>query len=81
MSNDDLKAAIAVGCLIASIGFLSIAFRSTNRPETEQEKKIRQAWGMTKRETLPLVCGIGFLITGAFIVLTVLAFKLAGAKP
>ena len=81
MSNDDANAMLGVGLLLGAIGIVEIVFRPVFWPDSEQEQKIRQAWGMTKRETLPFVCGIGFLITGAFIVITALAFKFAGAKP
>lgn len=83
MSNDDTNAMIAIGCLMCAIGTLYIVFRPVSKFErnSEELQKIRQIWGMTKPETMPLVVGILFVITGALFVLTVLAFKLAGAKP
>jgi len=80
MTNDDTNAMLGVGLLLGSIGVVGIVFKPVFGPDSEQEQKIRQAWGMTKRETLPFVCGILFLITGAFFVITALAFKFAGAK-
>lgn len=80
MSNDDCGAAVAVGFLLGTIGILSIVFRPTFGPDSDEERKIRQAWGMTKRETLPLVTGILFLITGVFFILTALVFKFANTN-
>lgn len=80
MSNDDFGAIVGVGILLGAIGVIGIVFRPTFGPDSDEERKIRQAWGMTKRETLPLVTGILFLITGVLCTITALAFKLAGAS-
>ena len=83
MTTDDANSMLGVGVLLCSIGTLLIVFRPVTKFERDSKEvqKIRQAWGMTKPETLPLVNGIFFVIIGALFVLTVLAFKLAGAKP
>ena len=83
MTTDDPNSMLVVGVLLSSIGTLWIVFRPVTKFERDSEKvqKIRQAWGMTKPETLPLVNGIFFVCIGALLVLTALAFKLAGAKP
>ena len=83
MANDDANSMLVVGVLFCSIGTLCIVFRPVTRFERDSKEvqKIRQIWGMTKPETLPLVHGICFVCIGALFVLAALAFKLAGAKP
>ena len=84
MSNDDLKTAIALGCLIVALGFLQIAFRPIGKTIDEQRKELQQimnAWGMKDPGTFSLVSGILCISIGAIVVSTALALKFAGAKP
>lgn len=71
------------GVLMCSIGTLLIVFRPVTKFERDSKEveKIRQIWGMTKPETLPLVNGICFVCIGALFVLAALAFKFASTKP
>ena len=83
MADGDANSMLVVGVLLCSIGTLWIVFRPVTKFERDSKElqKIRQIWGMTKPETLPLVNGICFVSIGAFFVIAALAFKFAGAKP